>query len=953
MSSDSREGQPIPISKPIVPKKSGPSRMKWVVVIVVVVVIISAIAGTLVYYHPSTTKGSSASITSASAVAQFNTPYNISVKTNGKFTSMNFYWGDGLPQLISYNGSDTVTLSHTYSSPGNYYVYFVVNFPGGTFTSNKELIPIGVSAESSALPSTSSFGDVALQSASTAPIINNSWVYSPGTTLSLLLAYFTPPGNTSYQVTKQSLTVTHNGSAVSNVSLPYHFNSTSGLYELPLTDSLYNLTVSAGYYQIKLATYTAAVNKTSGAVITSSGVFNTAYYQDVPVFKTASIYSGVTGTVGATLVSAEYASGGYYTLDPAIEYDAISQEIVKNTMATLVGYNGSSSTDFFPYLAAYLPTTTNGGINTNWANYTVTVNPAVAGYSGSYKVSLQPYENYTFHLRSNATFQDGSPVTAWDVAFSFVRTLLFVSGSPGTSAWIIAQYLLPGNYYSSNSFWNITQNITWNNATNNITFHFQTPMAPSLAYQILDEEGGVQVTEAKWVQSHGGGIGWNAADFKAYQAHGNAGDYISYLVNNVMASGPYEIAYTIPGSEVVLTANPTYNPPGNGGNQWMPKAAIKTVIIEYISSETTRYLQLKSGYAVSAGIPSSDWYQVQGLEKSGVVTVTGFPTLNIYWYTFNVNINQTLLETTFPGANVPQSFFDSIQVRRAFADAYNETYYLDKQVGNGIYNTTFGAPYAGMLPAGVLGAQSISDLKAAGVSVPQFDLTWAKQNWTAFENSPYFAADGLTMGSSGNVLYRGKPLNIPLTVLAGDSVNTAGATTWGSYISQIIPGASLVVQPITHAELVSFWVPGQNPAAITYNLWTPDYPYPTDYVGPMAWPNENNRIAGAYGYFPSWFNSSSNPVSNVSGMSTQYNNLTEMVNEYLTGSTATNQSVVVKYFQQMNEMLVNMTFFVYLYQQNAYWVVNSKIPQSDIIKYQENPMLGAMLEFWYNLLPKV
>lgn len=952
MTSDQKDNQPNSMSTPVVPKKPSSSKGKWIAVIIVVVVIAGGIAGTMAFHHPkSTTNGTSASIASAAAVALYNTPYNITVKTNGEFNSMNFYWGDGAPQVISYNGSDTVTLSHTYSSPGNYYIYFTVDFSGGNFTSNKELVPIGVSAASSALPATSSYGDIALQSSSALPIVNNSWIFSPQTTLSLLLAYFTPPSNTSYQVVKQSLKIMDNNSVVENATLPYSFNSSNGMYELPIKDSVHSLTVSQGYYQIELTTYTAKVNSTSGATSTASGAFSTSYYQDVPVFSSASLYSGVINKSGTTLVSAEYASGGYYTLDPAIEYDVISQEIVKNTMATLVGYNGSSTSEFFPYLAAYLPTTSNGGINTNTVNYTVNVNPSLAGYSGSYKVSILPYENYTFHIRSNATFQDGNHVTAWDVAFSFIRTLLFVGGSPGTSAWIIAQYMLPGDYYSSASFWNITQNITWNNATNNITFHFQTPMSPALAYEILDEEGGVQVTEAAWVQQHGGGIGWNAQDFKAYEAHGNAGDYISYLVNNVMASGPYEIDYTIPGSEVVLSANPQYNPPGNGGNQWMPAAKISTVIIEYISSETTRYLQLESGYAVSAAIPSSDWYQVQGLEKSGTVTVSGFPTLNIYWYTFNVNINQTLLATTFPGSNVPQAFFDSVQVRRAFADAYNETYYLQKQVGNGIYNTSFGAAYAGMLPSGLLGAQTIADLEAAGVSVPQFDLTWARQNWTAFENSPYFAADGLTVGSNGNVLYKGKPLVIPVTVLAGDSVNTAGATTWGSYISEIIPGASVVVQSITHAQLVSFWVPGQNPAAITYNLWTPDYPYPTDYVGPMAWPNINNRIAGAYGYFPQWFNSSSNPVSGVPGMTTQYDNLTAMVNEYETGTASTNQTVAVKYFQQMNEMLVNMTFFVYLYQQNAFWVVNSDIPQSSIIKYQENPMLGADLEFWYNLLP--
>ncbi|MDA8055534.1 MAG: ABC transporter substrate-binding protein [Thermoplasmatales archaeon] len=948
---DSNQKQSSPAA-PMPPRKQGSSNSKWYAIIVVLVVIIAAF-GVLAFYHPTSSVpvGTSAEITSASVVAQYNTPYNISLKTNGKFNNVNLYWGDGAAQVIPYSGSDFVNVSHTYSSPGSYYVYYVVNYPSSTFTGNEQIVPIGVSEAAAALPQNESYGNIAIQSASASPIVNNSWIYAPGTSLSILLGYFTPPANSSYQVVSQSVNVMFNGSQVGSVVLPYYFNNSSGLYELPLSSALYNITLSTGYYQLQLNTFTAEVNGTTGDVNSSLGVYNTAYFEDIPVFSKAAEYS--TSSAGqTTLVNAEATTGGYVTIDPAIAYGIQNFEIDANTMATLVGYNGSSSTQFFPYLAAYLPTTTNGGINTNYNNYTVNVNASMAGYTGSYHVYIQPYENYTFHIRSNATFADGTHVTGWDVAFSFYRTLLFDSGSPGTPGWIQAQYLLPGNYYASNTFWNLTQNITWNNATNNVTFHFQNPMSPSLVDEILGQVSGGWILDAAWAQQHGGGIGWNASDFLAYQAHGSAGDYVSYLVNNIMSSGPYMIDYTIPASEVVLIANPNYNPPGNG---WMPKASINEVVLEYIGQESTQYLQLKSGYAAAATyFPTSDWYAVQGLQKSGVVNVYTFPTIGIYWYQINTDINETILSSVFPSANIPQTFFDSVQVRRAFADAYNYPYYLSQQVGNSVYNTTFGTGYAGALPDGMLGYQSNASLLAAGVSLPQYNMTDAKQNWTAFMNSPYFSAEGLTVASvtaggitAGDILYRGAPLNIPIAVYTADPVDVEGATTWGQDLATMIAGASFPVQPTPNNDLTAWEVPGQNPAPLLQALWEPDYPYPTDYMGPIAYPNINSFFMGPQGFYPSWFNNSSNPVSNLPGMVEQYHNLTAMDQMYANASTTSNTTLALKYFHQMNEELVNMTVNVYLYSISGYWVVSSHIPQSSIKAYQENVMFGGILLYDY------
>jgi ABC-type transport system substrate-binding protein len=1463
---------PVPPSSPaepiVPPRKPGSANVKWYAIIAVLIVIIAAF-GVLAFYHPVST-GSSAQVVSAASIAQYNQPYNLTIKTNGAFQSITVYWGDGHTEVVPYSGTDTVHLSHTYLSPGSFYVYYVVNFGGSTYTSNMNLVAVQLTAASTVLNQNASYGDLAFVSASKSPLVNNSMLFAPGTNLSFLAGYFTPPANSNFEVVGQTINVYQNGTLVSTYSLPYYYDAASGAYKLPLSDAYFNLSnLASGYYELQVNTQTASLmssnnvptqvtnstsalymanknvtydnpvmseymygntpvyynqtvwlsyqagafvknyagdnvtyetaanvsymgtaslvntagltatylakemvnytkgtqvsipamtnvtagkganltlangtelmlpsgasitvntganltfltntsitttssaknvtggtiaalssatavgpmtkyavmnftapgtitfkaaanvsfadlsqvnftsgptfmtlsalaakfadasnftypngapvtypvggnivyndntvlyssgtslmfngtvsnmynagttvyypnptttvnytqsatytkgqdvvyqnspvsmqysgetmvgihkgtqmllqttttldqnatssvqyqagttptfesgnvtfsqgsqlyaaassilNVTAGANLTflnnvtltvkgtvsngtgktltspfkmsttsanasflhfnttstvtfegnanftlltpmtvnfsaspnqkltamntvtatfnnvsrvsyasgtdltfmslsnttfkdetniaylnagtnvtylagttaslinstisilrtysgisqpiytgeinaAAGLYQTSYFVDIPVFTKAATYSAP--VTGYTFTNAEAETGGYKTLDPAIAYDTVSFEVIMNTMATLVGYNGSTSSHFFAYLAAYLPSTSNGGINTNYHNYTVK-DP----WGTTYAVNITPAENYTFHIRSNATFQNGQPVTAWDVMYSMVRTLLFDAGSPGTPGWIQAQYLLPGNYYETNTFWNITQNITVDNATNNITFHFQEPMSSSLVFEILGQASGMGVIDPTWLAQHGGAITWNATGFQAYKAHANAGDYISYLVNNVMASGPYEIDYTVPASETVLVANPNYNPPGNG---WAPKPKIQKVVIEYIGQTSTRYLQLKSGYAQTAGIPSSDWYEVQGLAKAGTVHVYSFPEISIFWYNFNANINTAMLSGIVSSANVPQTFFDSLHVRRAFADAYNYSYYLSEQIGNAVYNTTFANGYAGMLPDGMLGYQNNASLRANGTLVPSFNLKYAKANWSAFETGGLFKAMGLVIGAGGVVDFNGAPLNIPIFIFSADPVDEAGATTWGTYLQQVIPGLQFEVVPTPFPNLLGYQVQGSNPMPIYELGWAPDYPYPTDYMGPMADPVNSSTYPGPNDMTPYWFNATS-PVHSVQSMKDQAANLTLMKEWYDLGSVNGNPTVALRYFHKLNEMLVNMTFYVYIEQEHGFWIMNSHVSGPSVTNYQENVMLGGGGDLLYDYL---
>ncbi len=915
----------------------GPSRtMFWAVVVVLLMVI----GGLAVYslYHPTST-GSSAQVTAAETTTVTGSAYNLTVHTNGAFDNMTVYFGDGSVTNVFYSGSNNVSLSHVYRDPGNYYIYYTVNFGSTTYRSSDSLV--NVLATTSTLNEVSSIGLISLISEqSSAPLVNQSTIFSPGSHASYLIGYFTAPANTSFQVISQSITVYKNGSQTEQTTLPYVFNSSQGTYQLEPQYANFNMSsLSEGYYEILLTTYTAYVaNTTTGALDLSAGVFSTNYYLDMPVFSNGALYQApVSKTI---FVNDQLAPGGYTTLDPAINYDLLGYEILDNTYQWLLTYNKSSATSYLPALATQVPTVANGGINNNYANYTQTT-----PWGSTYTVALQPYQNFTFHIRSNASFQNGDPVTAWDVMYSLTRTLLFNNGSPGTPGWIQAQYLLPNDYTVSNTFYNITNNMTVNNNTNNITFHFQNPMPPALVFEIL-ETSGTWITDANWLQSIGAGIAWSPQGFLNYTSQGSESNYNQYIINHVMASGPYKISYIVPSSQVVLVANPSFTSPG----PWLPAPTINEVVINYISSPSTAYLAMKAGAAQGSSFPSSNWEDVISLENAGIAKAYGFPSLGINWYSFNANVNTSMMQNSvYSGSNMPGNLFTVHNVRKAFAYSFDYNHFFNNILQNAKYNTTFGQAFAGALPAGMLYAQTVAELNATtGGNVPYFDLAKATQYWQDFlngqDNANHFH---ITWTGTGNfAMYAGSPMVVPIVVQQGDPIDAAAVTVWASDL-QKATGIQMPVVQLSFPDINSLSVAGQNPLPISLNQWFPDYPYPTDYLEPIAMPINSSTFMGAASFTPYWFGSS--PQNNATNQ-TEAAQLQSMIEAYNNGSTAVNPSQAQYWFQKMNEQFVNITAIVPEYQEFEWRVISTKIDPYGINTYQSNIMVAGANIMLYTYL---
>ena len=901
-------------------KRGGKSRAKWIAVIVAVIMIVAAVA-LVVSLRPPSPPATPAATASTSAVT--GEPFNITINAGAAFKDVTVYFGDGTSTTIGYSNSSTITVQHVYNMPGSAYIYYKVLYNNGaTYSASNELVPVQVLPSSSYLTTDESLGAVTYNtSASSTPLVIAQNIFSPGSFVNFTFTFYNQPTNSAYQVVNQTAEI-GNGKVI---AIPYTWVAAKKHYELgTATGNIVNNTFSSpGMYIINLTTRTAMVNTTTGSYASSTLQASQVFF-DVAVFSNGNVASYNANSI---ITRAELETGSYKTLDPATADDSVSLEIIWNVYQQLIKYNGSSTSSVVPELVSQIPSISNGGINTNYKNYTV-ADP----WGTTYAVNITPYENYTFHIRSNATFQNGQPVTAWDAMYSFTRQLLFDNGEPGTGGWVLAQYILPGNYRVTNTFWNITQNITVDNATNNITLHFQKPMTPTLVFQLLVSYGGVTPMDASWLIAHGAGITWSPAGFQAYKVQGDEAHWNKYVQNNVMADGPYELAYTIPSTEVVLKANPAFNPPG----PWYPKPTIETVVLQYTGSQSTIYLEMKSGRAQIGTIASSSWYLTQRLETSGLVKAYGVPTPTIFFYSLNANINQTILHTVYSKANVPSDLFSSLNARKALSYAYNYQYYLAKQVGNAVYNTTFGTLFAGMIPKGILGYQSISQLNATTTGVPYFDLAMAAHYWGKVN----FAKYGITNTSSG-YMYDGSPLVIPIFITTGDSTDLAGATTWGSNLATFITGATFPVIPLPFPVMLGYHIPNENPMPIYLSGWSMDYPYPTDYLGTMALPSNNSGHTGATGFYPSY-------IERI-GHVHQAQVLQSMIDDYNNGTNATNTGVALQWFHKMNEEVVNLSYYIDLYQESAYYIISTHLNGNDIIHYQENVKdINSMI--YYNLM---
>jgi ABC-type transport system substrate-binding protein len=580
------------------------------------------------------------------------------------------------------------------------------------------------------------------------------------------------------------------------------------------------------------------------------------------------------------------------------------EELV-NIFQTLVQYNGSSTVSFIPYLAAALPTRENGGISSD-------------------------YTTYTFQIRNDQYFSNGDPVTAYDVWFSMARCMAFTNGAPGTPDWVQAQFLIPGvqngtaNVYTNNTWAAATQTVTYDNATDAVTFHFNRPMPSTLVFQLLADSQGASIVDSRYAWSVG--AGFNEANWSSYENQGNAGSYNTAMEWSPVGSGPFMVQSYTPGQSVELVPNPHY-----GGVPGIPKQNI-TVVIDWIKTPDTAMLMFQDGQAdvVSGGyggLPPSDVPAMEKLQSQGFVNIYDCPTFTLWFYTFNIQIDKDLEATQFGvGFNEPSNYFADVPTRLAWMNAYDYAGYLNNILGNAKYGMTFGTAYQGAIPTGMIYAPSPDQLGG----IPAQNLNAARGNYSISA-------------------WAGQKITIPIVEVVGDPVDLAAAEEWAGILSQISNGnINAKVVQVTTGQLVGDSAQGADPMPVAIDDWWPDYPDPSDYINGFyqesGWEAAaNNWLATNFASLPP---STSFDVVYVNGSTYPQDKVWSWMQDNITlGGTSVDPAVRARAYLIATKLAIAMGLYVYIYQAEQIWYFRSWLKGYEM---QENPMIaGSRVLFCY------
>ncbi len=199
---------------------------------------------------------------------------------------------------------------------------------------------------------------------------------------------------------------------------------------------------------------------------------------------------------------------------------------------------------------------------------------------GSFAKSIElsdDQRSYTFHLHRDRKFQNGDPVTAQAIKYSYARTF----NIPGTTKFALTRML---------RITSPDQMVVLDDYT--IRFDLESPNPIFLSTQNLNNFGIINPKEA--------------------EAHKTEKDPYAqeWLKVNSTGSGPYMLEAWKPGVELIFRANPNY---------WKGKPAIERVIYKVVPSEQDRLILLKNG----------DIDVAYNISKRNIVSLKGEKGINV------------------------------------------------------------------------------------------------------------------------------------------------------------------------------------------------------------------------------------------------------------------------------------------------------------------------------------
>lgn len=334
-----------------------------------------------------------------------------------------------------------------------------------------------------------------------------------------------------------------------------------------------------------------------------------------------------TPTTQKQMTIVDMVAGDPPSLDPHVEYDSATFGITQNVYETLAYYNGEDAK------------TPVGVLATSWDhndNYTV----------------------WTFHLRNNVTFHDGTAFNASAVKYSFDRGVL-LNNPDGCYSGLLTTFFKGGDEWMASN-------------------HTQADADAYLANQAVKviNDSTVQITLARpypdwpYVVTFPGTAIVSPSFEKAHGGYTINGFANTTYKENMCGTGPFKFQSWTHEDRIVLVRNDNY---------WQTPAKASQVIVRNVPDYNTRLMALQNGEADIIYVPMKNYPQIKNL--------TGI----------NYKIYNDTLTVNFIGMYEGKAPFNNSDVRKAFVESFDAQTYL----ANVSYG--FGALPHGVVPKGLKG----------------------------------------------------------------------------------------------------------------------------------------------------------------------------------------------------------------------------------------------------------
>jgi ABC-type transport system substrate-binding protein len=557
-------------------------------------------------------------------------------------------------------------------------------------------------------------------------------------------------------------------------------------------------------------------------------------------------------------------------LDPQVSYDIYGASIEQNVYEPLLWFNGSNGQTVIPWLAQ---------------NYSI----AADGHSA------------TFNLRTGIQFADGETMNSSAVYFTYNRLLIMDGSAPpahGTQAsWILQQlenkslsstFGGPQNYSRAWDNKVLAQDFVQITGPYSLTLHIQNPnsalqfLLANLWANIVAPDYTMQHDLALWSRSSTGyslpypTLSGNTTTemnqyMYDYSATCNAGitpkgcaaTYLDGSYNGSLAgTGPYEIqSFSQSSNNLVLKKNPHY-----WGGPLNIQAQIPTININYVPQQTSRNLDLqsaaKSGQSMIIDVTNDQIYDVANRSAwlNNNILQSAIPGVSIYGpytqYATFFDPFLTNVSNPFTGSYYSFQPFADLRLRLAFADAVNLTQ-INQSVNNKlgqVANSVLppGIPPQGAYNASVTPRYSYNPDEAANLLLdamqhPITQFTFA--NGTAAPSGVFNNTFGCASLDSNGACAHPVAQTINLVYATGATVDQSIMNTIAQTINNISTtynmGLSVSVTPLPSGQMTTEAFSGQLYMwAESPFGWYDDYPWSTDFLGPIVAPGGIYTLPG-------------------------------------------------------------------------------------------------------------